>query len=47
MIFIESSLFGFSVFNYEVVLKSLNRIYEKIMNKVDNVIENIDSNKKD
>ena len=47
MIFIESSLFGFSVFNYEVVLKSLNRIYEKIMNKVNNLIENIDSNKKD
>lgn len=42
MIFIESSLFGFSVFGYEVVLKSVNRILEKITNKVDTAIEKVD-----
>lgn len=47
MIFIESSLFGFSVFGYEVVLKSVNRILEKIVNKVDSTIETIDEDKKD
>ena len=41
MIFIESSLFGFSVFGYEVILKSINRIFEKITNKVDDIIEKI------
>lgn len=47
VIFIESSLFGFSVFGYEVLLKSANRILEKITNYVNNVIEKEDNEKKD
>ena len=42
MIFIESSLFGFSVFGYEVILKSINRIFEKAMNKIDKTIDNLE-----
>ena len=37
MIFVESSMFGFSVFGYEVILKSINRIIEKITDKINNV----------
>ena len=39
MIFIEGSLFGFSVFGYEVILKSINKFIEKISNKVESVVE--------
>lgn len=39
MIFVESSMFGFSVFGYEVILKSINRIIEKITDKINNVAE--------
>lgn len=40
MIFIEGSLFGFSVFGYEVILKSINRIFEIVINKITKLIEN-------
>lgn len=38
MIFIESSIFGCSVFGYEVILKSLTHIFKKTTNKVENLI---------
>ena len=41
LVFVEGSMFGFSVFGYEVILKSITRIFNKIINKVENKIENI------
>ena len=41
IVFVESSLFGFSVFGYEVVLKSINKLIDKMTNKVEDVIEKV------
>lgn len=39
MIFIESSMFGFSVFGYETFLKSINKIVDKMSEKIESTIE--------
>ena len=39
MIFIEGSLFGFSVFGYETFLKSINKIVDKMSEKIESTIE--------
>lgn len=39
MIFIEGSLFGFSVFGYETFLKSINKIINKMSEKIETTIE--------
>lgn len=41
MIFIEGSLFGFSVFGYEAILKSINKLMGKASEKIENIIENL------
>ncbi len=41
MIFIEGSMFGFSVFGYEVILKSINKLICKASEKIENIFENI------
>ena len=42
MIFIEGSLFGFSVFGYETILKSINKLIGKVLEKIENVFEKSD-----
>ena len=37
--FVISCVFGFSVFGYEVVLKSINRIIEKVVDKINSKID--------
>ena len=44
MIFVEGTLFGFSVLGYEVVLKSVNSLIEKFSNKVDKAAEKSSEN---
>ena len=39
MIFIEGSLFGFSVFGYEAILKSINKLISKALEKIENIFE--------
>lgn len=39
MIFIEASMFGFSVFGYETFLKSINKIINKMSEKIETTIE--------
>jgi ABC-type iron transport system FetAB permease component len=41
MIFIEGSLFGFSVFGYETILKSISKLMGKASEKIENIFENI------
>lgn len=41
MIFIEGSLFGFSVFGYEAILKSITKLITKASEKIENIIENV------
>jgi len=36
--FIESSIFGFSVFGYETILKSLNRVIKLISKKIASIV---------
>lgn len=38
MIFIEGSLFGFSVFGYETILKSITKLMNKTSEKIENLI---------
>lgn len=40
MIFVESALFGFSVIGYEVFLKTIRKIIDKINDKFDLKLEN-------
>lgn len=35
MPFVEGCMFGFSVFGYEIILKNINRIFEKVINKIE------------
>lgn len=42
MIFIEGSLFGFSVFGYEAILKSINKLIGKASEKIENIFEKSD-----
>lgn len=42
LVFVDGSMFGFSVFGYEVILKSINRIFEKVMNKINKTIDNLE-----
>ena len=39
MIFIEGSLFGFSVFGYETILKSINELISKVSEKIKNIFK--------
>ena len=39
MIFIEGSLFGFSVFGYETILKSINELISKASEKIKNIFK--------
>lgn len=39
IIFIEGSMFGFSVFGYETLLKSINKIINKMSEKIETTIE--------
>lgn len=39
MIFVEASMFGFSVFGYETFLKSINKIVNKMSEKIETTIE--------
>ena len=39
IIFIVSSMFGFSVFGYETLLKSINKIIENISAKLEKTVE--------
>ena len=39
MIFIEGGLFGFSVFGYEAILKSINKLIAKASEKIENIFE--------
>ena len=41
IIFVESAMFGFSVFGYEVLLKSVLKLIEKLSNKVENFGEKL------
>ena len=41
MIFIEGSLFGFSVFGYEAILKSINKLIAKASEKIENIFGKI------
>ena len=45
MIFIEGSLFGFSVFGYETILKSINKLIAKASEKIENIFEKSDKEK--
>ena len=45
MIFIEGSLFGFSVFGYEAILKSINKLIAKASEKIENIFEKSDKEK--
>lgn len=45
MIFVESAMFGFSVFGYEVFLKTAMKIVNKINDKIDVKLENSDEKK--
>jgi MFS-type transporter involved in bile tolerance (Atg22 family) len=38
LVFVEASMFGFSVFGYETFLKSVQRIIERIASKGENII---------
>lgn len=42
MIFIEGSLFGFSVFGYEAILKSINKLIGKTSEKIESMFEKSD-----
>ena len=42
MIFIEGSIFGFSAFGYETLLKSINKIINKMSDKIETTIEKSD-----
>lgn len=47
LIFVESCMFGFSVFGYEVILKSINKIIEKMaMQFVNDKDENVEKDNK-
>lgn len=39
MIFVEGSLFGFSVFGYETILKSINKLIGKTSEKIENTVK--------
>lgn len=41
MIFVEGSLFGFSVFGYETILKSINKLISKTSEKIENTVKKI------
>lgn len=45
MIFVEGSLFGFSVFGYETILKSINKLIAKASEKIQNIFEKSDKDK--
>ncbi len=40
MIFVEASLFGFSVFGYETFLKSVEKLLAKFSEKIENAVKN-------
>ena len=42
MIFIDGSMFGFSVFGYEAILKSINKLIGKTSEKIENIFEKSD-----
>ena len=42
MIFIDGSMFGFSVFGYEAILKSINKLIGKTSEKLENIFEKSD-----
>ena len=39
MIFVEGSLFGFSVFGYETILKSINKLIGKTSEKIEDIVK--------
>ena len=51
VIFIEASIFGFSVFGYETLLKSINKLIDKVSEKIESTVKKtettveLDSNK--
>ena len=42
IIFIEGSMFGFSVFSYETILKSINKLISKASEKIESIFEKSD-----
>ncbi len=47
MPFVEGCMFGFSVFGYEIILKNINRIFEKVTNIFDKYTNKLEKLSKD